>query len=67
VKRYQLFCLATLCALCGQAHAATIQQNYGLFAVNFLTGNSAVGALPGFNPALGTLDGVAFTFDASAV
>jgi hypothetical protein len=64
-------CLAALCVFSGQASGAaigaTIEDSYGVFSVNFLNNNPVTGALPGFNPALGTLDGAVFTFDSSAV
>jgi hypothetical protein len=62
-----LCCLAALGAFCAPVDATTIQDKYGVFSVNFLTSTPVSGALPGFNPALGALEGVAFTFDASAV
>ncbi len=58
---------AILALCCNQAHATTIQDDYGIFAVNFLTGSPVNGALPGFNPALGSLTAVDFKYVASAV
>lgn len=68
IKRIILpLCLvAALCGFCGPAQASTIRDSYGLFEVNFLSGNSVAGALPGFNPTLGTLSSIAFTYDATA-
>lgn len=60
-------CLATLSALCTPARATSIQENYGTFAVNFLTATPVTGTVPGFNPALGTLDTIQFSYSASAV
>jgi len=62
-----LFFVAALCAFCAQVPADTIQDSFGAFSVNFLSGASVTGALPGFNPSLGTLDGIAFSYTSSAV
>lgn len=62
-----LYLATLLCAFAGAAQASTIQDSYGQFAVNFLTGNTVTGALPGFNPALGTLSSIGFTYSAGAV
>jgi hypothetical protein len=59
--------LAVLCVFGHQAYATTLQEKFGVFSVNFLTGNTVTGALPAFNPSLGTLDSVAFTYQSSAV
>ena len=49
------------------ARAATVQFNYGIVSVNFLTGNNVNATLHGFDPTLGTLDAVDVSFSASAV
>lgn len=53
--------------LAGQASPATINDNFGPAGVNFLTGATISAAVPGFNPALGTLTMAAFTYQSSAV
>jgi hypothetical protein len=56
-----------LCMFSSATRAATIQESYGLVAVNFLTGNSVNAPIAGFNSGLGTLTSVAITYEASAV
>ncbi len=48
------------------AKANTIQENYST-SVNFLTGAPVVTSIPGFNPALGTLNGIEFSYSSGAV
>lgn len=68
MKRLRFFLYnAVFFALSSRAQAATIQDNYGPFDVNFLTGQVVTGSLPGFNPALGTLDAVTLSYSSSAV
>jgi len=63
----RLYLAAALYTFSSETRAATIQENYGLVAVNFLTGDSVNAPLTGFNSGLGTLTSVAITYDASAV
>lgn len=49
------------------ASATVISYGYGPFNVDFLAGTPVTGAVQGFNTALGTLTGISFNYDASAI
>ncbi len=60
-------CILCVCSLSTAARAGTLQENYGLTGVNFLTRTPVNSGLQGFNSTLGTLTSIEFTYGAGAV
>ena len=57
---------AAVCSLSIPAQAGTITENYGLTAVDFLSGNPVNSAVLGFNSTLGSLSSIVVTYAAGA-
>jgi PEP-CTERM motif len=58
---------ALLWASSASGRAATLDYNYGVFEVNFLTGANVNQAIQGFDPTLGALTAIDISYAASAV